>query len=167
MKYYSTQNEERNDLFNILYAINMVLIFLHGVILFVLYRNTMRYISQFGQARVDPYTVSTRALLGLSTILLFINLPWMILTYIDTDDLDDWIEKNLTVIVSIQEFSKIFSRACFTLAIGVSATRWIKQIVIVKQRSQKWTLASKLALIVMCVLLIGTCICQQVFFCLL
>ena len=83
MKSYSAEDGSETTLFNVLYIINVVLIFLHAIILFMLYRNTMHYVAQFGESRVDPYTLMTLVLLGLSTILLLLNLPWLVLRFID------------------------------------------------------------------------------------
>ena len=113
-------------LYQSLFFLNMLLVLAHGVILVVLCRNTLRYMRQFGQSKVDPYTVSTLMLLGLSTTLLFINLPWMLLSFLDSESIEEWLSDNHVVIVTIQETCKIFARACFTLSIAVSAIRWVK-----------------------------------------
>lgn len=110
----------------------MFLILMHGLILFVLYRDTMRYVKQFGQAQVDPYTLSTLILLWVSTCLLFINIPWMILGLIKSEKVNKWLEQNHNILVSTMEFCKIFSKALFTLAIAFTATRWVKQIIQIK-----------------------------------
>jgi hypothetical protein len=81
MKLFSTQKEA---VFQILFFLNVLLVLAHGPILVVLCRNTLRYMKQFGQSKVDPYTVSTLMLLGLSTTLLFINLPWMLLSFVES-----------------------------------------------------------------------------------
>ena len=81
MKLFSTQGEA---VFQSLFILNVLLVLAHGLILVVLCRNTLRYMKQFGQAKVDPYTVSTLMLLGLSTTLLFINLPWMLLSFVES-----------------------------------------------------------------------------------
>ena len=81
MKLFSTQGEA---VFQSLFILNVLLVLAHGLILVVLCRNTLRYVRQFGQSKVDPYTVSTLLLLGLSTTLLFINLPWMLLSFVES-----------------------------------------------------------------------------------
>ena len=81
MKLFSTQGEA---VFQSLFILNVLLVLAHGIILVVLCRNTLRYVRQFGQSKVDPYTVSTLMLLGLSTTLLFINLPWMLLSFVES-----------------------------------------------------------------------------------
>jgi hypothetical protein len=81
MKLFSTQGEA---VFQSLFILNVLLVLAHGIILVVLCRNTLRYVRQFGQSKVDPYTVSTLLLLGLSTTLLFINLPWMLLSFVES-----------------------------------------------------------------------------------
>jgi hypothetical protein len=81
MKLFNTQSEA---VFQFLFILNVLLIVAHGIILVVLCRNTLRYMRQFGQSKVDPYTVSTLMLLGLSTTLLFINLPWMLLSFVES-----------------------------------------------------------------------------------
>ena len=50
----------------------------------------------------------------------------MLLRYVKSESLEEWIIKNYVVIVTIMETSKIFSKACFTLSIAVSAIRWVK-----------------------------------------
>ena len=84
-----------------MFFLNVLLIVAHGIILVVLCRNTLRYMRQFGQSKVDPYTVSTLMLLGLSTTLLFINLPWMLLSFVDSKSVDNWISKHYVVIITI------------------------------------------------------------------
>ena len=69
------------------------MVFLHGIVLFVIFHNTMRYVKQFGN-KYDPYTVGTLILLALSTLALFINLPWMIISIIDDDSLSNWVSDN-------------------------------------------------------------------------
>ena len=108
-----------------LYYINIIMVFMHGVILFVLCKNTLNYSKQFG-SKQDPYTLGTLVLLGLSTLALFINLPSMILSLVQSEE---WLGDNSIFFICSQIISVTFSETFFILAIAVNSTRWALLII--------------------------------------
>lgn len=130
--------------YQVLSYINICLICLQGLVIFVLYHNTIRYVRSFG-SKQDPYTVGTLLLLGLSTIVLLCSLPFLIINKISDPSVVDWRNNHQELFICSLLSSKIFSKVLFTLAILVNSTRWALLIISVKTTSRRQECLFKLS----------------------
>jgi hypothetical protein len=81
--------------------------------------------------------VATLLFLGLSTLLLLSNLPWMILSTLthEYSDIEAWVASHFAYVVVSQIVTLTYSKTLFTLAIAVNSTRWAFLIATMKTQS--------------------------------
>ena len=115
----------------ILEGLNCILILAHCVILWILTKNTIKYLKQFGKQK-DPYTVATLFLLSASTISLLLWLPWIIISMINTQESLDWQKDNVILLGIMTQLPSILANGFFSIALAVNSTKWAKLIVSIK-----------------------------------